>query len=259
MSVTPSRSKPSTGAVRASDRVYETLRDEIVTWRLKPGAVLNEVDQAARLGVSRTPVREGLGRLVGDGLAVPGKGRTLIVSDVSADDVRHLFELREALETQAARLAARRADRATFERLRHRFAHASELLTGDDPQYRAYYDLVAEFDAATDEAMQSPYLLTSLEWVRAHVARARRLSQLNTARLAEAAREHALITEAIAEGDEVLAAQATAVHLRASFANILSTLRPREREPMAVEPVPADTSALEASRVDDGRPVTGPG
>ena len=43
--------------MRASDRAYAALREDIVEWRLRPGAVLAEVEQSERLGVSRTPLR----------------------------------------------------------------------------------------------------------------------------------------------------------------------------------------------------------
>ena len=49
--------------MRASDKAYAALRDDIIEWRLAPGAVLAEVEQSERLGVSRTPLREALGRL----------------------------------------------------------------------------------------------------------------------------------------------------------------------------------------------------
>ena len=54
--------------MRASDRAYASLLEEIQSGILRPGAVLGEVEQAARLGVSRTPLREALGRLAADGL-----------------------------------------------------------------------------------------------------------------------------------------------------------------------------------------------
>lgn len=53
---------------RASDRAYATLLEEIQSGKLAPGTVLGEVDQAARLGVSRTPLREALQQLSADGL-----------------------------------------------------------------------------------------------------------------------------------------------------------------------------------------------
>ena len=214
-------------AVRASERVYRALRDEIVSGHLPPGAELSEVDQAGLRGVSRTPVREALARLQAEGLAVVGKGRTLVVSSLSPEDVAHLFELREALESQAARLAARRGAPAVFLDLAARFAAAPGLLDDGDPEREAYYALVTELDVAIDAAMASPYLERSLATLRAHVARARRLSRDNPDRLRRAAQEHALIATAIADGDEVLASQATAVHVRASLSAVLDNLASR--------------------------------
>ncbi|WP_024288322.1 GntR family transcriptional regulator [Cellulomonas sp. KRMCY2] len=210
--------------MRASERVYSSLKDDILAWRLTPGTELSEVDQAMRLGVSRTPLREALARLSAEGLATPGRGRTLVVSDLSPGDLRHLYELREALETQAARLAARRRSAEVFARLRTRFADATALLDGTDPERTRYYELVADLDRAVDDAMASPYLHRSLATVRTHAARARRLSRDNPARLEQAAHEHLLIVQAILDGDETLAAQATAVHLRMSLATILASL-----------------------------------
>lgn len=210
--------------MRASDRVYHALREEIVAWRLAPGTELSEVEQAERWGVSRTPLREALGRLVADGLAVTGRGRTLVVSGLDGDDVLHLFELREALETQAARLAARRGDRDVFLSLRDRFAAAPTLLHDGEAGLAGYYTVVADLDAAVDAAMDSPHLRRSLAGLRPHVARVRRLSQDRPERLLRAADEHRLIAAAVADHDEVLAAQATAVHLRASLETVLDSL-----------------------------------
>ena len=92
--------------MRASDRAYDTLLDEIQSGHLAPGTVLGEVEQAMRLGVSRTPLREAIGRLAADGLVVQQSPRVTVVSDVDADDIRELFEARRALEETAARLAA---------------------------------------------------------------------------------------------------------------------------------------------------------
>jgi DNA-binding GntR family transcriptional regulator len=231
--------------MRASERVYRQIRDEIVAWHLLPGAELSEVEQAGRWGVSRTPVREALGRLQAEGLAVLGKGRTLVVSGLSGDDVAHLFELREALETQAARLAARRGEPAVFRELSRRFAQAPALLSDQDPDRVAYYALVADLDAAVDAAMASPYLLRSLEGLRTHIARARRLAHGDPERLVRAAQEHHLIATAIADGDEVLASQATAVHLRASLTTVLASLEARPAEPDAGSaPRPSHPAAL---------------
>lgn len=207
--------------MRASDRAYAALREEIVQWQLPPDTVLGEVEQATRLGVSRTPIREALARLVADGLVETQAGRGLVVTAASAQSVVELFELREALEGRAAELAAERRDPAVFERLRAEFQSAASLL--DEPGRVAYYDLVRRFDEAMDDAIGNPYLVTALRGLRTHLVRLRRVSRDNPERLVDAAREHLLIVEAILAGNAELAESATRVHLYHSLRNIIET------------------------------------
>lgn len=185
--------------------------------------VLGEVEQAERLGVSRTPLREALARLTADGLATSQRGRGVVVSDVSLARLQELFELREALECKAAALAALRGDSARFADLRDRLVAAPALLADRDPQRQQYYALASELDAAIDEAISNGYLTQSLAGLRVHLARVRRLARDDAARLRQAAVEHATIAGAIAERDAPLALAATAVHLSNSLNHIRST------------------------------------
>ena len=213
--------------MRASDRTYALLRDDILSWRLPPGTAMSEIELAARLGVSRTPLRSALTRLALEGLVDTSRGRTGVVPDVSPQSVSELFELREALETHAARLAARRRDPAVFAALAAAFSHAGETLAVDGVD--AYYAVVADFDRAIDDAIANPALLGALEGVRTHLVRARRVAAANPTRLLRAADEHRLICEAIRDGDESLAAAATTVHLRVSSTEIIGVLEARAR------------------------------
>lgn len=203
---------------RASDRAYETLRREILQWRLAPGTVLGEVEQAGRLGISRTPLREALSRLAADGLVETQAGRGLVVASVSPEVVRGLFELREALETAASALAAQRGDPAVFAELAEEFADAARLV--ERGELEAYYALVARFDEAIDASLGNPYLESALHGVRTHLQRIRRLSHDDPARLERAANEHRAIAEAIRDRDPELARLATYLHLRASLRHI---------------------------------------
>jgi DNA-binding GntR family transcriptional regulator len=205
---------------RASDRAYLTLRDEIVEWELRPGSVLGEVEQSTRLGVSRTPLREALARLVADGLVSSQSGRGLVVTNLSLASIREIFEVRQALEEQAARLAARRGDTAVFDQLEREFAAVNELLEHDDPARHAYYGLVARLDDAIDDAVDNTYLTAALATLRTHLVRVRRLAVDDPARLSAAAAEHLLIVQAIAARDPELAAHATQVHLHQALRNI---------------------------------------
>ena len=102
--------------MRASERAYQALRAEILDWSLPPGAGLGEVEQAERLGISRTPLREALSRLVADGLAEQAPGRGIVVADLSLEQADQLFDLRIALESLLARRAAQRATPEAAER-----------------------------------------------------------------------------------------------------------------------------------------------
>ncbi|WP_343886702.1 GntR family transcriptional regulator [Subtercola frigoramans] len=212
------------GDMRASDRAYAVLRGEIVDWRLAPGTVLAEVEQSTRIGVSRTPLRHALSRLVADGLVEPQGARGLVVAGVSAENVVSLFELRQALEQQSAALAARRRSVEPFAVLQSALRTAPVILGDPSADRQEYYDIVSRFDHEIDVAIDSPYLVAALDGVRTHLARIRRLSSDNPARLLEAAKEHLAIVDAIIDGDAQLAAHATHVHLHRSQQVILASL-----------------------------------
>ncbi|MGM1018829.1 MAG: GntR family transcriptional regulator [Actinomycetota bacterium] len=209
--------------IRASDRAYDALLEEIQSGALAPGTVLAEVEQAARLGVSRTPLREALQQLTADGLVTQQSARVTVVTPIDADDIRALFEIRRALEESAARLAADRGDRAEFAALAQEFAAATAALAAEHGR-DDYYALIARFDRAVDDAVRNDYLRNALRTVRTHLVRVRRLAKDKPARLAASVSEHRLIAEALAAGDGDLAAHATHVHLHNALTSILVSL-----------------------------------
>lgn len=208
--------------MRASDRAYAALLEQIQSGALPPGAVLAEVEQASRLGVSRTPLREALGRLAADGLVVQQSPRVTVVSDIDVADIRALFEVRRALEETAARLAATRADADVFAALAVEFAGVGAL--DRDEGRDAYYALIARFDAQLDAAIDNDYLTSALRGIRTHLVRVRRLARDIPERLAASVAEHRLIASAIADRDADLAAHATHVHLHNALTTILASL-----------------------------------
>lgn len=198
--------------MRAGQRVYEHLRAEILDGDLAPGLPLAEVEIAQRFGTSRTPVREALGLLVADGLAEQSSGRGTAVTPVSTDDLLPLFEVREALEVQAARLAARRRHAGAFAELAAELDGVTiRLQDGHDSP--AYFDLVERMDEMIDRAADNRWLDSTLAAVRTQLIRIRRLSAHDPSRLAAAAREHASIARAISSGSEQLAEAAVRLHL----------------------------------------------
>jgi DNA-binding GntR family transcriptional regulator len=91
-------------------RVYEHLREEILSERLEPGAELLEMPLSVELGVSRGPIREAISRLAAEGLVTVRPRRGAVVRSLSKDEFLELYQVREALEAMAVRLAVPRLD-----------------------------------------------------------------------------------------------------------------------------------------------------
>lgn len=93
---------------RLTDRIFSALRSEIITCRLAPGEVLNELEMARRFKTSRTPIREACNRLTQERLlvSVPNKGH--IVAPISIKNILSLYQLRFIIETACAESAATR-------------------------------------------------------------------------------------------------------------------------------------------------------
>jgi len=92
-----------------ADYVYQWLREQMRLGGFAPGDRLREVELAARLGVSRTPIREAIRRLASDGLVEGAPSRGVMFIELDKQQVRDIYALRAVLEGAAARLAAQHA------------------------------------------------------------------------------------------------------------------------------------------------------
>ncbi len=90
--------------------IYDILRTRILGFKLLPGVKISDKDISEELGVSRTPVREALIRLVNQGLVTSLHNRGFTVRQFSIKDVEDVYLLREALEILAVKLAIKRLD-----------------------------------------------------------------------------------------------------------------------------------------------------
>ena len=87
------------------EQVRDRLREDILAGRLEPGAELSEVALAREFGTSRGPLREALGRLAAEGLVTVTPRRGAVVTQLSRQEFIDAYQVREALETLAVRLA----------------------------------------------------------------------------------------------------------------------------------------------------------
>lgn len=99
------------------ERVYKRLKKSILFNKLKPGQQLNIDQLASDLGVSQTPVREALAMLKLDGLVTKGYYKTPIVSEIEAEDVREIYEVRKMMECFALKKVAGALNEGDLEKL----------------------------------------------------------------------------------------------------------------------------------------------
>ena len=102
---------------KANESIYVELRHRIVAGRYDPGQQLKEEALASELGVSRTPVRAALRRLVADGMLEAKANRGAFVAQWTDRDIDEVMNLRCALESEAASLAAKRAGKDQIKEL----------------------------------------------------------------------------------------------------------------------------------------------
>jgi DNA-binding GntR family transcriptional regulator len=128
----------------------------ILSGELEPGSPLQETDLAARLGVSRTPIREALGRLSEFGVVVTRANHTAVVRPLGAEELVHFHQVREALEGMAAELACGKLTAEDFAGLD---ALAEAASDSERPGYLdAFNDFDRELHAIVAERSGNPVL-----------------------------------------------------------------------------------------------------
>jgi DNA-binding GntR family transcriptional regulator len=200
-----------------SDYAYRQVRDRILSGELQPGAVLQQRELAAQIGISTTPLREALRRLKSEGLVELDAHRDARITPLRAEEARDLLEMRISLDPLAARLAAQRRTNADIAAIRAALENLTPL-----PTAPAISQLVAhrDFHAAIYRASHNDLLIDSLDGLWDKADRYRRLA-LQTERTQAArdqkAYEHAQLVDLIAAGDGDGAAQLMSAHIDTSL------------------------------------------
>jgi DNA-binding GntR family transcriptional regulator len=195
-----------------ADTVYAALRRDIVEREFDPGEPLTEQDLSRRYGVSRTPVREALAKLERDRLVrvVPKKGA--FVQTASADDVRELYQIREALEVLAVRLAAARLDPGTLAGYEARFRALGSR--GARARYTEVRALGEEFHGYLVKQAGNARLIEMLEHIREQIRGVWTMSILAPRRVQGLVHEHLAIIAALRSAQSRRAERLMARHVR---------------------------------------------
>ncbi len=208
----PSMFGALSGRRTMTDAVYEQLKTAIVELRIPPGAPLREAEIAQGLSVSKTPVREALGRLEQDGLVTLNSFRSATVTEYTARDLQEIYELREIIEVAAARAAAESMSDKGLADLGRIASECVRLnAEGGGPEL---VPLISEFDTVLYEEVTNRRIRAILDNLAAHLARIGRLTAEIPGRIDASVREHAQIYEAIERRDPENASRFMRDHIR---------------------------------------------
>lgn len=194
-------------------RVLDNLRQAILERKLVPGQRLIERELVELTGVSRTSIREALRELAAEGLVttIPNKGT--VVTEVTAEEARQLYQVRSALEALAGRLFVENAAPAQRRALTNAFRAVERAAAKGSPAVLAakdkFYDVL--FEGGGNEALRS-----IAGTLHARVNLLRSLSLSRPGRAAESLAELAEIVAAVQANDADAAAKACSHHVEAA-------------------------------------------
>ncbi len=203
----------------SKEKIYQSLRADIISHRLRPGQAIREDELADRLGVSRTPVREMLRRLEQEDLVRVVPNRGVFVSELTDKDIEEVLEIRLALETAAARSAATKLSPEHIKELK-------DIRKQLDTAVKLK-DSVLSFEADT---RLHGLILQAAGNKRAHriinnlmgqIHRIRFISGHKPGRIDTTVKEHKEIVQALLNGNPVVAEEAMMKHLNSTHEILL--------------------------------------
>lgn len=209
------------GALRVED-VHERLRAAIISGELRPNERLIEADLAERLNVSRTPVRESIQRLVGDGL-VTRRRRGWIVHEHSREEIREIYEVRAGLESWATRLGTERATDEELADIKSVHNQAARLSV---PKLRPLLvDLNERFHQAVLVTCHNERLRQLIRGSREYYFNTSLAQTYSDAEIRASIKSQQEIVDAMVRRDADAAERAAREHVEEALAVVLSKLR----------------------------------
>jgi len=184
----------------STEMAYQEIRRQILENEMPAGFQITEQDLAARLNVSRTPAREALLRLEGEGLVEIWPRHGMKVKRVSIDDVREIYEILTALETMAAGLAAiRRPSAKHLDAMRESIKAMDGALKKDNLKEWALAD--EKFHRLLTEASGNSRFVQIVDTYFGQSHRLRMMTLGLRPKPTKSNRDHEAVVKAIAKGD----------------------------------------------------------
>ncbi len=204
------------------DEIYEQVKAMAVSFRLRPGDRLNEVALSKELGVSRTPLREALNRLVAERLFDFRPGQGFFCRPLDAQSVFDLFELRQIIEIAAVRAACQKATDAELQAL-----HDELYATGIDITGLTVAEAVSRdeaFHLGIAQLSGNAELLETLRRINERIRYIRWIS-MSPDRVRQSKQEHKQVMQALLERDAETAATTMNTHIAKRMDQVQDAVR----------------------------------
>jgi DNA-binding GntR family transcriptional regulator len=228
MSFTLNKPTPKPRAVEnLSARVYNQIKHLILCNEIMPGQKLYHQQLSERLGVSRTPVREALTRLVQEGYVsfLPKRGFTC--KEIRLQEAEELYELREALEAFAVEKAIENLDDETLEQLRAKMNSYGRDVNNRFTRERLVFD--QDVHLAIVELSGNETLQNMLRHIFERIVLKRRTDSIyDPSRGTTAHHEHLRLLAAMEQRDTAAAVAIVRSHIQAGKQNVIADLRQRQ-------------------------------
>jgi len=200
----------TTPAKTATDQIFQTLYDAVVSLKLLPGTKVSEIDIARQLNVSRQPVRDAFFRLSKLGFIAIRPQRATLITKISERAVLDAAFVRTALEVECLRLALETVGPEEIARLRDNLARQKASIGGKDPS--VFHALDEEFHATLCSIAGQPHAWSLIQEQKAQMDRVRWLT-LTDARQTSVHAEHTAIVDAMEHGNAKEAERQLRLHL----------------------------------------------
>ena len=211
--------KEASRSINLTDRVYQELREKILSGYYTEGAALTELGIARELDVSRTPVREALRQLEQEELVELRPNRGAIVKGITIDDIRDIYEIRSLIEGLAAARVAEQASAEELDQLEETLDLTQFYLEREN--YEKLESMDGRFHQQLYEVCRSRMLRRILKDLHNYVGQSRGASLKTEGRAQESIKEHRRVLEAMRARDPELAKERMTEHVLNTRANIL--------------------------------------
>ncbi len=209
------------------DVVFNTLREAILRGDLVPGERLMELQLAAKLGVSRTPIREAIRMLEQEGLAITIPRKGAIVAGMTEKDMQDVLEIREALEELSVQVACDKITNEEIAKLRENMENFETSLKSGDLKRMAEADV--EFHDVIYQATDNPKLINMLNNLREQMYRYRVEYLKNPSNHEQLLREHEAIYRGIMEKDKDAVTEMIRKHISNQVDVVKNIIREQEK------------------------------